>query len=151
MTTTETITDAPSTTEQAPLDAAETETPSGDGRGKSPGAEAAKYRVQRNEAREALTAAEARIQALQTREVLRHAAELAEPEDLLSIGEHGLADFLTEDGEVNPEAVSEAVSALIEGRPGLARNPRVSATDTTQGSQGGGKPAPTFADLFKRD
>lgn len=111
----------------------------------------ARYRVERNQAREALTAAEARVEALQLREVSRLASEhLAQPEDLLSLGEHGLADFLTEDGEIDPEAVAEAVSALIEARPGLARNPRVGATDPTQGQGGGqGKPAPSWVDLFK--
>lgn len=100
----------------------------------------AKYRVERNEAREALTAAQARIEALQLREVERLSSDLAQPGDLLSLGEHSLADLLDAAGDVDSAAVAEAVAALIESRPGLARNLRVLATDRSQGSGGDSSP-----------
>lgn len=111
----------------------------------------AKYRVERNEAREALTAAQTRIEALQVREVERLASEhLAQAGDLLSLGGRGVADFLTPEGWVDHDAVADAATELIESRPGLAKNPKVLATDLTQG-QGSepGKPALGWSDLFR--
>jgi hypothetical protein len=117
---------------------------------KSPGAEAAKYRVQRNEAREALTEASGRIEALQVREVERLASEhLAQPADLLSLGGVSLADLVTPEGYVDHEAVAEAAAAVIDSRPGLARNPKVRATDLSQGMGGGGAGQPNWGDLFR--
>jgi hypothetical protein len=109
----------------------------------------ARYRVERNQAREALAEAQARIETYQRREVERLAADLAQPEDIFELGGASLADLLGEDGEVNADAVSEAVNALIETRPGLAKNPRVLATDTTQGLGGNpGKPKAGWEALF---
>lgn len=111
----------------------------------------ARYRVERNEAREALSQAEARVLALQTRELHRLAGEhLAQPEDLLTLGGVELAELLDEDGNVDPEAVADAAADLIESRPGLAKNPRVLATDISQGRSGAiGKGQPTWDDLFR--
>jgi hypothetical protein len=112
----------------------------------------ARYRVERNQAREALTAAEGRIAAMQTRELERLAGEhLAQPGDLLGLSGIELSAFLDDDGNVDAEAVAEAAADLIEGRPGLAKNPRVAATDPTQGASGGAtaKLQPEWVDLFK--
>ncbi|ORV81249.1 hypothetical protein AWC11_02375 [Mycobacterium interjectum] len=89
---------------------------------------------------------------MQTREVERLAADhLSQPGDLLALGGVTLAELLGEDGFVDPEAVAEAAAALILGRPGLAKNPRVAATDPTQG-RGGGPLAPSrpteFSGMF---
>jgi hypothetical protein len=111
----------------------------------------ARYRVERNEAREALSAAQSRIEALQLREVERLASELAQPRDLLTLGGVSLTDLLTEAGDVDSAAVAEAVAALIESRPGLARNPVQRYVDPSQGS-GNNRPAkrePSFATLLK--
>lgn len=120
--------------------------------GSQKGNREARYRVERNQAREELSAAQARIEALQTRELERLAAEhLAQPADLLALGEVPLTELLDDDGNVVPEAVAEAAEALIESRPGLAKNPRVAAVDQTQGmGSDGGKRLPTFADLFRQ-
>ncbi|WP_084260908.1 hypothetical protein [Mycobacterium avium] len=110
----------------------------------------ARYRVERNEAREALAQAQARIEQFQLREVERFAGDLAQPSDLLEIGGNSLADFIREDGEVDPELVAEAVAALVEARPGLAKNPRQPAVDPSQGLGGhSGKASPTWGDLLK--
>ncbi|VBA56008.1 hypothetical protein [Mycobacterium pseudokansasii] len=100
-----------------------------------------RYRVERNEAR-------AHIEALQLREVERIAAEhLAQPGDLMELGGVELAAFVDDAGFVRPEAVAEAVGKLIVSRPGLAKNPRVAATDPTQG-RGGGPLAPSAPTSF---
>jgi hypothetical protein len=112
------------------------ETPQGEPKGNRE----ARYRVERNTAREALTAAQARIEALHLREVERLASDLAQPGDLLSLGEHSLADLLDAAGDVDSAAVAESVAALIKSRPGLARNPTVRAVDRSQGSGSGGAP-----------
>ncbi|WP_237071883.1 hypothetical protein [Mycobacterium avium] len=93
--------------------------------------------MERNEARQERDAALARVEQLQTRELLRLAGEhLAQPADLLALGEVTLAELLDDDGNIDPEAVAEAAAALVESRPGLARNPKVAATDPTQGLGG---------------
>ncbi|WP_141682016.1 hypothetical protein [Mycobacterium malmoense] len=110
-----------------------------------------RYRGERDAARDELAAARSRVEALQLRELVRLAGEhLAQPADLLALGGVALADLLDDDGNVDPDAVAEAAAALIESRPGLARNPRVLATDPTQGTGGSdGKGKPNWADLFK--
>jgi hypothetical protein len=145
MTTTENPTDATTDTPEAP----ETEA--------APEAEAApkgnreaRYRVERNEAREERDAALATVTSLQTRELHRIAGELlAQPEDIGLSGKE-LADFLTPEGWLDREAVAEAAAEIIDSRPGLAKHPKVLAVDSTQGQGGSGKPkAPQWADLFR--
>lgn len=111
----------------------------------------ARYRVERNEARQERDAALARIEALQLRELHRLAGEhLAQPADLLALGEVTLAELLDDDGNIDPEAVAEAAAALVEARPGLAKNPKVLATDPTQGHGGSpGRGQPDWADLLR--
>lgn len=111
----------------------------------------ARYRVERNEAREALTAAQARIETMQLREVERLASELAQPRDLLQLGGVSLADLLTETGDVDESAVAEAVAALIESRPGLAKHPTQRYVDLSQGigNDGPRKSAPTWAEALR--
>ena len=109
-----------------------------------------RYRTERNEARAERDAALALVETLQTREVERLASELAQPADLLALSGVTLAELIGEDGYVNAEAVAEAVAELIESRPGLAKNPRQPATDSTQGRGNGiGKGSPTWGDLLK--
>jgi hypothetical protein len=93
----------------------------------------ARFRAERNQAREALSAAEARIAQMQTREIERLAGDLAQPGDLLALGGVALADLLTEAGDVDSAAVADAVATLIASRPGLAKHPRDRAVDMSQG------------------
>jgi hypothetical protein len=116
-----------------------------------PGNREARYRVERNQAREALAGAHTLIETLQRSEVERLSGDLAQPGDLLAIGGVGLADLLTDEGTVNPQAVSKAVEALIEARPGLAKTPPpVRAVDRSQGQGGNiGRPKPSLGDAFR--
>ncbi|SLF41010.1 Uncharacterised protein [Mycobacteroides abscessus subsp. bolletii] len=81
----------------------------------------ARYRVERNEAREQLAAAELRLVQLQTMELHRLAGEiLSAPEDITLAGKP-LADFLTPEGWVDRAAVEEAAREVAQTRPGLAK------------------------------
>lgn len=81
----------------------------------------ARYRVERNEAREQLAAAELRLVQLQTAELHRLAGEiLSAPEDITLAGKP-LADFLTVEGRVDRAAVEAAAREVAQTRPGLAK------------------------------
>jgi hypothetical protein len=87
---------------------------------------------------------------MQTRELERLAGEhLAQPGDLFALSGKSLADFLTEDGELDAELVTEAVSEVLASRPGLRPNQR--AVDPSQGLGNNGpfKGAPSWGDLLK--
>jgi hypothetical protein len=60
-----------------------------------------------------------------------------------------VADYLTEDGDVDAEKVSADVTVILAERPGLRK--RMPGYDPTQGH--GGRPEPkreaTFADLIR--
>lgn len=116
----------------------------------SQGNREARYRVERNEARQERDALAQRIERLQTQELHRLAGELlAQPEDIGLSGKD-LADFLTPEGWLDREAVVEVAAEVVEARPGLAKNPKVYAVDMTQGMGGGTSPkAPEWGDLFK--
>lgn len=126
---------------------------SGDSQNGSQGklnAEAAKYRVRAREAETALAAAQARIEAMQTREVERLAGKhLAQPADLFALSGKTLADLLDDNGDVDAERVAEVAAAVLAARPGLRPNDRL--VDLTQGLGGNPpKTKPSFDDLFKR-
>ncbi|SKY31248.1 Uncharacterised protein [Mycobacteroides abscessus subsp. bolletii] len=81
----------------------------------------ARYRTERNEAREQLAAAELRLVQLQTRELHRLAGEiLAVPSDIALSGKP-LADFLDPEGRVDKSAVEAAAREVAQSRPGLAK------------------------------
>ncbi|SRX93241.1 hypothetical protein MSP7336_01477 [Mycobacterium shimoidei] len=98
-----------------------------------------RFRKERNEAREALAAAEERIQRMQRAEVERLASDgLSHPADLFSLSGNELADYLTEDGDVDPEKVAADVAAILAERPGLRK--QTPGYDPSQG-RGGRPPA----------
>ncbi|MFF4021462.1 hypothetical protein ACFYY5_01335 [Nocardia elegans] len=130
------------TTESAPETPAEGATPKNGNR-------EARYRTERNDARAERDALAARIATYQTRELERTAGKhLAAPGDLLALSGKTLAEFLTEDGDVDADAIEAAALEIVNTRPGLAVRQR--ATDTTQGHGNSGpvKRAPTFGDLL---
>jgi hypothetical protein len=109
----------------------------------------ARYRVERNEARAERDALAQRVERMQRAEVERLAADgLSHPADLFSLSGNELADYLTEDGDVDVEKVAADVAAVLAERPGLQKNSP--AFDPSQGSGGKlGKSAPTFVDLLR--
>lgn len=113
------------------------------------GSKEAKYRVERNEARQERDELAARLAALQTTEMLRQAGEiLSAPEDIILAGKT-LSDFLTPEGWVDKQAVTAAAKQVLAQRPGLKKLDR--AVDITQGSGSvTAQPQPSFADMFRR-
>ncbi|BBZ27869.1 hypothetical protein MMAD_21640 [Mycolicibacterium madagascariense] len=110
----------------------------------------ARYRTERNAARDELAAATARIERMQRAEVERFAAEagLSMGADLFING-NGVADYLTDQGDVDAERVAADVAAVLAERPGLRRN--APAIDPSMGLGGQGTPQrlPTMADLLR--
>ncbi|MDM2170814.1 hypothetical protein PP404_05400 [Mycobacteroides abscessus] len=81
----------------------------------------ARYRVERNEAREQLAEAELRLVQLQTRELHRLAGDiLSAPEDIALSGKP-LSDFLTPEGWVDKGTVEKVAQEVAQARPGLAK------------------------------
>lgn len=113
----------------------------------------AKYRVERNEAREQLAAANDRIARLQRAEVERLAgASLSHPEDLFSLSGNDLADYLTEAGDVDPEKVTADIAEILAERPGLQKPvPPPAAVDRSQGFGAAAETKPSWAAVFNGD
>ncbi|ANQ71719.1 hypothetical protein [Rhodococcus sp. 008] len=90
--------------------------------------EAARRRVQLREVEAERNALRTRIESLQSAEIARLAAPgLAQPLDLFDIGGMTVADLLTDEGDVDPDKVSDAVADLVTARPGLSNPARVQA------------------------
>ncbi|WP_420880751.1 hypothetical protein [Rhodococcus sp. (in: high G+C Gram-positive bacteria)] len=125
-------------------------TPDTDNGAQRPNKEA-RYRTERNQAREELTAAQARIERMQRSEIERLAADagLAHASDVFTLSGNGPVDYLDDDGNVDPARVAADVAAVLEERPGLRKiSP---AFDPSQG-HGGAKqkaPAPSWGALFR--
>lgn len=93
----------------------------------------ARYRVERNEARQERDQLAQRVESLLTREAERVAAQhLAEPADLFTLTGKSVRDFVGEDGEVDGELILQAANEILGTRPGLSRH--APATDPSQGS-----------------
>jgi len=110
----------------------------------------ARYRVERNEARAERDALAERVQRMQRAEVERLASDaLSHPADLFSLSGNDVADYLTEDGDVDAAKVSADVAEILAERPGLRK--LMPGYDPTQGYGGRPQPKrePTFADLIK--
>lgn len=109
----------------------------------------ARYRVERNEARAERDALAQRVERMQRAEVERIASEhLAAPADFW-LSDNDVSAYLTDDGEVDPERVSEDARLLISERPRLGKHSP--AFDPMQG-QGGQPPAkaqPSWGALLK--
>lgn len=125
-------------------------TPEGNGTGEqdsAPQNREARYRVERNEAREQLAAAELRLVQLQTAELHRLAGEiLSAPEDITLAGKP-LADFLTVEGRVDRAAVEAAAREVAQTRPGLAKYQP--GYDPSQGHGVPGTPTAGWAALLE--
>ncbi|MFC9285375.1 hypothetical protein [Streptomyces sp. NPDC057052] len=109
---------------------------------------------------EQLTAAESRIKAVQQRAVRSEvralaAAQFADPDDAHAF--LALDSYVTDDGDVDTEAIQRDLADLLKRKPHLARpadnSPRRPAPDRTQGSSGNGNrsssdPGVIFAGLM---
>lgn len=112
----------------------------------------ARYRVERNEARDQLAAAHERIARLQRAEIERlAAASLAHPDDLFTLSGNDLTDYLNEDGDVDPERVAADIEAIVTERPGLLKPTQPTpAVDRSQGLGAETKSRPTdFSSLLR--
>lgn len=124
------------THEQAPSDVTALENPPNG----SEGGKEARFRKERNEAREERDALADRVARMQRAEVERLAADaLSHPADVFSLSGNELADYLTEAGDVDADKVAADVTAILAERPGLRRN--APAFDPTR-STGGRPPKP---------
>jgi hypothetical protein len=94
---------------------------------------------------EQLTAAQERIQSVQQRAVRSEvkalaSAEFADPEDAHAF--LSLDSYVTEDGDVDTDAIQRDLKSLLERKPHLAKpadnSPRSPRPDHTQGSSGNG-------------
>ncbi|WP_231995965.1 hypothetical protein [Mycobacterium sp. 852002-51163_SCH5372311] len=95
--------------------------------------------MERNQAREELATANARIERMQRAEVERLASDgLSHPADLFWLSGNELADYLTGDGDVDAEKVAADVAAILAERPGLRK--QTPGYDPSQGY--GGRPHP---------
>lgn len=111
----------------------------------------ARYRVERNEAREALAAAQERISQLQRLEVERLASqELSNPADVFTLSGVNVSDLINgETGAVDHSLVQEVVAQILESRPLLrATQPAVDPTGGL-GGRPNKKPAPSWATLIE--
>jgi hypothetical protein len=108
----------------------------------------ARYRTERNAAREQVATLTARIEKLQRLDIERTAGEvLSAPVDLWMNG-NDVAAYLDDDGNVDVERVREDAQLLVTERPGL-RKPSA-ASDPTQGRGGNpGKASPTWDALLQ--
>ncbi len=87
-----------------------------------PTGRAAKLRARARQAETERNTATALVEALRRAEVARLADDkLAEPSDLFEYSDTTPADLIDDDGLVDPDKVAEAVVALLETRPGLAK------------------------------
>ncbi|ODU14003.1 MAG: hypothetical protein ABS80_21260 [Pseudonocardia sp. SCN 72-51] len=110
--------------EPDPADDTDAAEPTADDAPSGPAAQAAKYRVRLRETEAERDALSERLNTLQCREVERLAAEhLADGADLWLSGTE-LTALLDEDGNVDPERVSETATALVQSRPHWAAKPR---------------------------
>ncbi len=88
----------------------------------SSNSEAAKYRIERNEARTERDTLAGRVTSMQRRECEAAVADLLEqPADLWDLGRANAADFYSDTDELNTDTLRAAATALVESRPGLAK------------------------------
>lgn len=119
------------------------------------GSEAARWRTQFRDAETRLTAAQGRIDGFLRADAERIAgAHLDNAADLFEIGKVDLSDLLDEGGNVDPDKVSDASTALVADRPKLAATPAEPVGGLFEGVMGTrGIPSvgdgPTWTDVLR--
>ena len=108
----------------------------------------ARYRTRLRAAEAERDQLAARLTELQTSEIRRLAADLADPQDLFVVTCTTVLDYLDDNGNVDPAAVTEAVTDLLRTRPGLSA--RDTPIDPLQGTGNVTAPAkPSWNDLLR--
>jgi hypothetical protein len=88
----------------------------------APNSEAARYRVERNEARAERDTLAGRLGVMQRREAEAAIADMLEvPADLWDLGQAEPADFFSDTDELSSDELRAAAAALLDQRPGLAK------------------------------
>lgn len=115
--------------------------------GKTPNREA-RYRTERNDAREQVSTLTARIERLNRLDIERLASEtLSAPVDFWLSG-NAVSSYLDDSGNVDIHRVREDAKLLVSERPGLSKYPP--AIDPSQGAGSNpGKAKATFQALLK--
>jgi hypothetical protein len=112
--------------------------------------EAARYRVERNEARTERDALAERLTGYQRRECEAVIADLLEvPADLWEIAQADVVAFYNEDGTVNEAELRAAAGALVEQRPRLALPNRTPSWGQHSGDGGFGDGKASWGDVIK--
>lgn len=106
--------------------------------------EAARYRVERNEARTERDALLARVGHLQAAEVARLAQGPGKLHDGADLAFSD--DLLDDDGNIDPEAVESAVAELVESKPHLQQQ---AYRDVGIGERGGSDAPTSWASVIK--
>lgn len=115
---------APPTDDTQPDDAKPE--PDGDAQPAKPraNAEAARWRTRLREVEAERDRLAEQLTGLRRRELDAELAEtLADPSDFWTVAEHQVEAFLTDDGEVDHERLTEAATALVEAKPHWSANP----------------------------
>lgn len=107
-----------------------------------------RYRAERDQATTERDALAARVTGYQRSEVERLAGErLAHPSDVFTLSGNDVADYLDDDGNVDPDKVAADVAAILTERPGLVK--RSPYSDPSQGLGGSNpKSQPSWGDVF---
>lgn len=88
----------------------------------SPNSEAARYRIERNEARAERDNLAGRLATMQRRACESAVADLLEqPADLWDIGHADVAEFFSDADELDTDVLRGIVGTMLETRPGLAK------------------------------
>jgi hypothetical protein len=99
-----------------------------------PGRREARYRRERNEARQHVKALEQRVENLVAREVARIASDTLEDGfDLIVFMPGDYSDMVDKNGAVDAEKVTEYAQELVKWKPGLAKGARVPPSNFGQG------------------
>lgn len=90
----------------------------------TPNREAAKYRVERNQARAEVEQLQQQVERLLRGQVVTEASKagLAQGGDLFTVGDHKLDDFLDDAGDIDQSKITAATRDLLKARPGLRRS-----------------------------
>lgn len=124
-------------------DSSNDNTDNGDDARRNSSSEAASRRRQLRETEAQRDALAAKIECMQRAEISRIAAtELAQADDLFTVGGNTVADLLNDAGDVDPGKVKEKTAELVRLRPGMSKHayriPPPRYPNFGQGSSGAG-------------